>query len=71
MKNCTRQAFNELISVNPDLWQLALFSCEELFVKLYDRIPKVLLFILKPILCNVLRSPEHWDLAPECTSCDE
>jgi len=42
-----------------------LLSHEELFMKLYDRLPKELLFIRELILSSLWRSPEHWGLAPE------
>lgn len=62
MEDFTRQAFNKLISGDLDLWQLALFSHEELFVTLYDRLPKVLLFNREPILshCCAHRSAGTW-----------
>jgi phosphoenolpyruvate carboxykinase (GTP) len=70
LEDFTRQAFNKLISVDPDLCQLAMFSHGELFVKLYDRLPEVLLFIGELIRFNLLRFPECWDLAPAYTWCD-
>jgi phosphoenolpyruvate carboxykinase (GTP) len=65
MENFTRQQFNELMSVDRVLWQQELLSHEELFMKLYDRLPKELLFIRELILSSLWRSPEHWGLAPE------
>jgi phosphoenolpyruvate carboxykinase (GTP) len=55
------------MSIDCDLWQLALVSHEELFVILYDWLQKGLLFILEPILSNLWGFPERWELAPECT----
>jgi hypothetical protein len=34
-------------------------------VKLYDRLPKELVFIRELILSSLWRSPERWGLAPE------
>ena len=65
MEDFTRQQFNELMSVDRVLWQQELLSHEELFMKLYDRLPKELLFIRELILSSLWRSPEHWGLAPE------
>jgi phosphoenolpyruvate carboxykinase (GTP) len=65
MENFTRQQFNDLMSVDRDLWQQELLSHEELFIKLYDRLPKELLFIRELILSSLWRSPQHWGLAPE------
>ena len=57
--------FNELMSVDRDVWQHEVLSHEELFIKLYDRLPKEFLFIRELILSSLWRSPEHWGLAPE------
>ena len=65
MEDFTRQQFNELMSVNRVAWQQELLSHEELFMKLYDRLPKELLFIRELILSSLWRSPEHWGMAPE------
>jgi phosphoenolpyruvate carboxykinase (GTP) len=62
MENFSREQFNELMSVDRDAWQRELLSHEELFVKLYDRLPKELLFIRELILSSLWRSPEHWEL---------
>ncbi len=65
MEDFMRQEFNELMSVDRDAWQNELLSHEELFVKLYDRLPKELLFIRELILSSLWRSPQRWGLAPE------
>jgi phosphoenolpyruvate carboxykinase (GTP) len=65
MESFTRQEFSELMSVDRDAWQQELLDHEELFMKLYDRLPKELLFIRELILSSLWRSPEHWGQAPE------
>ncbi|HEY7122580.1 MAG TPA: phosphoenolpyruvate carboxykinase (GTP) [Ktedonobacterales bacterium] len=65
MEGFTRAQFNELMSVERDVWQQELLAHEELFMKLYDRLPKELVFIRELILSGLWRSPEHWGLAPE------
>ncbi len=65
MEDFTRQRFSELMSVDRDLWQQELLSHEELFMKLYDRLPKELLFIRELTLSSLWRSPQRWGLAPE------
>ena len=56
LEDFTRQQFNELMSIDRDLWQHELLSHEELFVKLYDRLPKELLGgdVLPELRCRVL-----------------
>ncbi len=65
LEDFTRQRFNELMSVDRDAWQQELLSHEALFIKLYDQLPKELLFIRELILSSLWRSPERWELAPE------
>ncbi len=65
LEDLTRQQFNDLMSVDRDLWQQELLAHEELFIKLYDRLPKELLFIRELILSSLWRSPQRWGLAPE------
>ena len=65
LKDFSRQQFNELMSVDRNAWQQELLSHEELFMQLYDRLPKELVFIRELILSSLWRSPERWGLAPE------
>ncbi len=65
MENFTREQFHELMSVDRESWQRELLSHEELFVKLYDRLPKELLFIRELILSSLWRSPQRWGLSSE------
>lgn len=65
LEDFTREQFNELMSVNRTAWQHELLAHEELFVRLYDRLPKELLFIRELILSSLWRSPERWGLSSE------
>ena len=60
-----REQFGDLMNVDRDLWKLEILSHEELFIRLYDRLPKEMLFLKELILSGLWRSPEHWELQPE------
>ncbi len=65
LEDFTREQFHELMSVNRSAWQRELLAHEELFMRLYDRLPKELLFIRELILSSLWRSPERWELSSE------
>jgi phosphoenolpyruvate carboxykinase (GTP) len=65
MENFTREQFNELMSIDRAAWKQELLSHEELFMRLFDRLPKEMLFIRELILSSLWRSPEHWDQSLE------
>jgi phosphoenolpyruvate carboxykinase (GTP) len=55
------ERFHELMSVDRDQWNQEILSHEDLFIKLYDRLPKELLFVRELILSSLWRSPKHWE----------
>ncbi len=64
--NFTADDFNhELMSVEREAWKKEVLSHEELFEKLYDRLPKEFLLMREMLLSSLWRSPEVWELAPE------
>jgi phosphoenolpyruvate carboxykinase (GTP) len=65
MENFTREQFYELMSIDRAAWKQELLSHEELFMRLFDRLPKEMLFIRELILSSLWRSPEHWDQSLE------
>ncbi len=60
-----KEQFNSLMLVDKELWKQELLGHEELFEKLYDRIPKEFLFMRELLLSALWRSPENYQLAAE------
>ncbi|MDX2078823.1 MAG: phosphoenolpyruvate carboxykinase (GTP) [bacterium] len=60
--NFSEDKFYEAMSVDRDLWVKELLLHEELFTKLYDRLPKELIFMRELLLSSLWRSPEHWEM---------
>jgi phosphoenolpyruvate carboxykinase (GTP) len=59
--------FHELMLVDREVWKEEVRSHEDLFMQLYDKLPKEFLFMRELILSSLWRSPEQWGLAPERT----
>ena len=65
LEDFPRPVFHEMMLVDRELWKQELFSHEELFSKLYDKIPKEFLFMRELLLSSLWRSPEQYKLEPE------
>ncbi len=65
MEDFTHDDFYRLMTVDRDLWMQEILSHDELFMRLYDRLPKELIFIRELILSSLWRAPEHWELTHE------
>jgi phosphoenolpyruvate carboxykinase (GTP) len=63
--NYPKELFNDLMSVNATEWKKEILSQEELFSKLYDKLPKEFVFMREMILSALWRSPEKWELTAE------
>lgn len=57
----SKEKFSELMAVDRQLWMIEILSHDELFMKLYDRLPKEMIFIKELMLSSLWRSPEHWE----------
>ena len=64
----TPEQFYEVMSLDRDAWNAEILSHEELFLKLYDRLPKELNMIRQLMLSSLWRSPEHWEIAHDGVS---
>jgi phosphoenolpyruvate carboxykinase (GTP) len=60
-----REDFEKLMAVDRDVWKQEILSHDELFIKLYDKLPKELLYIRELTLSGLWRAPERWGLAQE------
>ena len=58
----TAEQFQEVMSIDREQWNSEIVSHEELFIKLYDRLPKELLSARDLIVSSLWRSPEHWEV---------
>jgi phosphoenolpyruvate carboxykinase (GTP) len=62
LEGFTPARFHALMAVDRDQWCAEILSHEELFIKLYDRLPKEMLSVRDLILSSLWRSPEHWEV---------
>lgn len=61
----TRLQYMEIMEVDREAWKAELLSHEELFARMYDKLPKEFIFMRELLLSALWRSPEHWGLQPE------
>ena len=64
------ETFRDLMSVPREAWKTEISSHQELFERLYDRIPKEFILMRELILSSLWRSPEEWKLAHETDADD-
>lgn len=58
--NFSSEDFTKMMSVNREAWKKELLSHEELFIKLFDRLPKEMVYEKQLLLSRLWRSPENW-----------
>ncbi len=56
------EKFNGLQSIDRDDWMKEMVLHEELFIKLFDRIPSELLAVRSLLVSGLWRMPEHWEI---------
>ena len=61
LETFSKEEFKEVMLIDREAWKQELLGHEELFEKLYDRIPKEFLFMKELLLSALWRSPEKWD----------
>jgi phosphoenolpyruvate carboxykinase (GTP) len=62
IENLTDEQFEQLMVVDREAWKREALMHEELFVRLYDRLPKEFVFERELLLSRLWRSPEQWGL---------
>ena len=65
--NFSEEDFRKAMSIERDDWDKELLQHDELFIRLYDRIPKEMLAIRDLTLSAMWRSPDHWEMEPDPT----
>ncbi len=53
-----KEKFDEVMDIDPEAWKEELLLHEELFIKLFDRLPKEMVFTRQLILSSLWRSPK-------------
>ncbi len=63
--NFSQEDFQKIMTVDREAWKQELLDHEELFSKLYDKLPKEYFFMRELLRSSLWRSPEYWAMAPE------
>jgi len=65
MEDFTKEDFEKVMSIDRDVWLKEIASHDDLFFKLYDRLPKEMTFIRELLVSNLWRAPEKGKAYPE------
>jgi phosphoenolpyruvate carboxykinase (GTP) len=61
----SREEFDKLMQIDREQWKAELLQHEELFQRMYDKLPKEYIFMRELLLSSLWRSPATWKLEPE------
>ncbi|MFT3902503.1 MAG: phosphoenolpyruvate carboxykinase (GTP) [Niabella sp.] len=61
----SKEAFDSIMTVEREPGKQEMLGHEELFEKMYDKLPKEFFFMRELLLSALWRSPEKWSLQPE------
>lgn len=61
----TPEQYDKVMEVDREAWKVEILAHEELFSKMFDKLPKEFFFMRELLLSGLWRSPAHWSLAPE------
>jgi len=60
-----RKEYDRIMEVDREAWKTEILAHEELFSRMYDRLPKEYFLLQQLLLSSLWRSPEHWYLEAE------
>jgi phosphoenolpyruvate carboxykinase (GTP) len=60
----SKDQFEKVMNLDRDIWLKEIAMHDDLFFKLYDRLPKEMTFIRELLVSNLWRSPEHGLASP-------
>lgn len=62
LEEFSEEEFKNLMTIDREVWKDEVLGHEELFAKLYDRLPKEFLFMRELLRSSLWRSPEKWEM---------
>lgn len=65
LENFSKEDFSKIMTIDREQCKQELQGHEELFAKMYDKLPKEFFFMRELLLSALWRSPEKWALEPE------
>jgi phosphoenolpyruvate carboxykinase (GTP) len=65
MQDFSKEDFDKIMMIEPELWKTELLGHSELFEKAYDKVPKEFFFMRELLLSALWRSPDKVALASE------
>jgi phosphoenolpyruvate carboxykinase (GTP) len=57
--------YDRIMEVDREAWKNEILAHEELFSRMFDKLPKEYFFMRELLLSSLWRSPEHWHMDPE------
>jgi phosphoenolpyruvate carboxykinase (GTP) len=67
LEDFSKEDFYKAMSIVKSDWDKELLETDELFIRLYDRIPKEMIAIKDLMLSSMWRSPDHWEMTGDPT----
>jgi phosphoenolpyruvate carboxykinase (GTP) len=61
----SKDDFDAIMNISSEEWKQEMLAHEELFERMYDKLPKEYLFMRQLLLSGLWRSPDKWSLAAD------